>query len=148
MKQGDIRTFQKNGHIIYWGDAVAVLKEKIADRSIDLIFADPPYGIGKQFANFRDKWPSEADYVQWCKSWLDLCIAKLKPNGSLYVMTSTQCVPYLDLFLRERMHIASAFRRREVVLSILLVICPPYGRNTPTATRVRAHGRQERSKAV
>ena len=107
MKQGDIRTFQKNGHIIYWGDAVAVLKEKIADRSIDLIFADPPYGIGKQFANFRDKWPSEADYVQWCKSWLDLCIAKLKPNGSLYVMTSTQCVPYLDLFLRERMHIAS-----------------------------------------
>ena len=107
MKQGDIRTFQKNGHLIYWGDAVAVLKEKIADRSIDLIFADPPYGIGKQFANFRDKWPSEADYVQWCKSWLDLCIAKLKPNGSLYVMTSTQCVPYLDLFLRERMHIAS-----------------------------------------
>ncbi len=107
MKQGDIRTFQKDGHIIYWGDAVTVLKEKVADQSVDLIFADPPYGIGKQFANFYDKWPSEADYVQWCKSWLDLCIAKLKPNGSLYVMTSTQCVPYLDLFLRERLHIAS-----------------------------------------
>ena len=107
MKQGDIRTFQKDGHIIYWGDAVTVLKEKVTDQSVDLIFADPPYGIGKQFANFRDKWPSEADYVQWCKSWLDLCIAKLKPNGSLYVMTSTQCVPYLDLFLRERLHIAS-----------------------------------------
>ena len=44
-----------------------MLKEKIADRSIDLIFADPPYGIGKQFANFHDKWPSEADYVHWCK---------------------------------------------------------------------------------
>ena len=84
-----------------------MLKERISDQSVDLIFADPPYGIGKRFANFRDKWPSEADYVRWCESWLDLCIAKLKPNGSLYLMTSTQCAPYLDLFLRKRIYIVS-----------------------------------------
>ena len=107
IRQGSIRTFGKDDHIIFWGEAETVLKERILDQSVDLIFADPPYGIGKRFANFFDKWPSEADYVRWCESWLDLCIAKLKPNGSLYLMTSTQCVPYLDLFLRKRIYIVS-----------------------------------------
>ena len=107
MNHGNIRTFGKDGHLIHWGDAVTVLEEKVPDESVDLIFADPPYSIGKRFANFRDKWPSEAEYAKWCEIWLKLCIAKLRPAGSLYVMASTQCVPYLDLFLRERMYIAS-----------------------------------------
>ena len=107
IRQGSIRTFGKDDHIIFWGEAETVLKERILDQSVDLIFADPPYGIGKRFANFCDKWPSEADYVRWWESWLNLCIAKLKPNGSLYLMTSTQCVPYLDLFLRKRIYIVS-----------------------------------------
>ena len=102
-----IRTFEKDGHIIQWGDATAVLERKVSDQSIDLIFADPPYSIGKRFADFYDKWPSERAYVDWCENWLELCIAKLKPAGSLYVMSSTQCLPYLDLFLRTRLHIAS-----------------------------------------
>ena len=107
MKRRKIRAFKKDDHVIYWGDAAAVLEEKIPDRSIDLIFADPPYNIGKKFGGFRDKWPSDASYAKWCEKWLELCIAKLKSTGSLYVMTSTQCVPYLDLFLRERIHIMS-----------------------------------------
>ena len=107
MNDGYIRTFSRNGHVIYWGDALTVLKEKVADKSVDLIFADPPYSIGKRFGSFHDKWPSEGAYVKWCESWLELCITKLKQTGSLYVMTSTQCVPYLDLYLRKRIHIAS-----------------------------------------
>ena len=102
-----IREFEKEGHRIYWGDAIAVLAGAIEDQSVDLIFADPPYSIGKRFASFRDKWPSETAYVRWCEVWLDLCIRKLKPCGSLYVMSSTQCIPYIDLFLRKKMHIAS-----------------------------------------
>ena len=102
-----IREFAKEGHTIYWGDAIAVLTKAIEDQSVDLIFADPPYSIGKRFASFRDKWPSETTYARWCETWLDLCIQKLKPSGSLYVMSSTQCIPYIDLFLRQRMHIAS-----------------------------------------
>ena len=86
---------------------MSVMEQEVADESVDLIFADPPYSIGKQFANFRDKWPSEGAYVEWCQQWLSLCIAKLKPSGSLYVMTSTQCVPYLDLYLRQKLSIVS-----------------------------------------
>ena len=36
---------------------------KIADNSIDLIFADPPYNIGKDFGNNKDKWNSTDEYI-------------------------------------------------------------------------------------
>lgn len=96
----------KDGVAIYNGDCFECLGD-IQDGSVDLIFADPPYNIGKQFGNFKDTWSSDKNYVEWCYKWLDLCIQKLKPNGSMYVMTSTQAMPYLDLWLRERLTILS-----------------------------------------
>lgn len=101
------RKFQQGEHSVYQGDAVQVLREDIPDKSIDLIFADPPYNIGKRFGDFDDKWPSDEDYSDWCKLWLDLCLAKLADHGSLYVMTSTQAMPYLDLYLRSKAHVLS-----------------------------------------
>jgi len=99
--------FDKDGHQIWWGDTIEVLETNILDNSIDLIFADPPYNIGKQFGEFHDSWESEEAYTEWCKKWLDLCIRKLRPSGSLYVMTSTQAMPYLDLYLRNRLVVRS-----------------------------------------
>lgn len=81
--------------------------EYVSDESIDLIFADPPYNIGKSFGKFRDKWPSDEEYADWCYGWLGTCLRKLKPSGSLYVMTSTQAMPYIDLWLRNRCTILS-----------------------------------------
>ncbi|MEQ1935032.1 MAG: adenine-specific DNA-methyltransferase [Fimbriimonadaceae bacterium] len=90
----------------YLGSCFDVLPQ-IEDASIDLVFADPPYNIGKQFGEFRDTWPSEEAYANWCYDWLELCIRKLKPTGSLYVMTSTQAASYLDLWLRKHVTIRS-----------------------------------------
>ena len=94
-------------HTLIWGDAVEVLDSELPDNSIDLIFADPPYNIGKNFNGFKDKWKNDSDYLEWCYQWLDLCIRKLKPNGSFYVMTSTQNMPYFDIYLRKQLIILS-----------------------------------------
>lgn len=102
-----METFEKNSHTIIWGDAAEALSEKIQDESIDLIFADPPYNLGKNFNGLKDRWESEEAYLKWCYIWLDLCIKKLKPNGSFYVMTSTQNMPYFDIYLRQRLTILS-----------------------------------------
>jgi adenine-specific DNA-methyltransferase len=99
--------FEKNGHKIIYGDAIEVLQNQIENDSIDLIFADPPYNIGKNFNGVIDKWKSDEDYLKWCYQWLDLCIRKLKPNGSFYVMTSTQNMPYFDIYLRNCMTVLS-----------------------------------------
>ena len=91
---------------VYNGDCLACLAD-IPDETVDLIFADPPYNIGKKFGDFLDSWPSDKHYAEWCYQWLELCINKLKPHGSLYVMTSTQAMPYLDLWLRDRLTVLS-----------------------------------------
>src|SRR5690606_32141860 len=71
------------------------------------IFADPPYNIGKKFGDFIDTWPSDEEYANWCFNWISSCLDKLSPNGSIYLMTSTQAMPYIDLWLRDKITILS-----------------------------------------
>lgn len=99
--------FKKDGHTIIWGDAIQSLNLYVPDQSIDLIFIDPPYNIGKNFNGSKDKWNSNEAYLSWCYSWLDICLNKLKNNGSFYVMTSTQNMPYFDIYLHEKINILS-----------------------------------------
>jgi len=70
--------FGNTDNKIYFGDALSILDEDVPDNSIDLIFADPPYNIGKNFAGRKDKWNSDDEYLEWCYKWLDLCVRKLK----------------------------------------------------------------------
>jgi len=48
--------FEKDGHKIILGDALEALTELVPDCSVDLVFADPPYNIGKSFNGSEDKW--------------------------------------------------------------------------------------------
>jgi len=95
----------ENSKIIH-GDCLQAL-HLVDDASVDLVFADPPYNIGKQFGDFKDSWETDAAYASWCESWLALCIRKLKRSGSLFVMSSTQAIPYLDIWLRSRIEVRS-----------------------------------------
>ena len=98
--------FQGSDATIFHGDCLDVLAQ-IPKESVNLVFADPPYNIGKKFGDFQDSWPSDTAYADWCYLWLQACIGVLKPTGSMYVMSSTQSMPYLDLWLRDRMNILS-----------------------------------------
>lgn len=100
------REYKNDNHLIIHGDAVDVLKTLPA-RSVDLIFVDPPYNIGKRFGEFYDKWPSEESYLEWSYLWLDECARILKDSGSMYLMASTQAMPFFDLYLRDRLTILS-----------------------------------------
>jgi len=99
--------FENDEHTIYWGEAVETLKTEIPSESIDLVFVDPPYNIGKKFNNFIDRWQSDDAYAAWAYKWLNECIRVLKKTGTLYVMTSTQAMPYFDIFLRNKLTILS-----------------------------------------
>ena len=102
-----IEAYSDEKHTIYHGDALEVLPAVIPTSSVDLIFADPPYNTGKQFSSFRDKWPSFLSYAEWAYRWIDECLRILKPAGTLYVMTSTQAMPYFDIYLRDKITILS-----------------------------------------
>ena len=98
--------FGNKEHQIIMGDAIESLNS-IPDNSVDLIFADPPYNIGKNFNGHKDKWATEDDYLNWCYIWLDLCVKKLKSTGCFYVMTATQFMPFFDIYLRKKLDILS-----------------------------------------
>ena len=55
----------------------------------DLLPIIQAYAEGKTIQRIDDK-----------NEWSDLCISKLKPNGSIYLMTSTQFMPYFDLYVK------------------------------------------------
>lgn len=66
------------------GDVIRVLGDLSRYRKFDVVIADPPYNIGKDFGNNTDNMPLEA-YVDWTSEWLRLCFNLLKPNGLIYV---------------------------------------------------------------
>lgn len=86
------------------GDCLDILK-RIKDKSINLIFADAPYGIGKDFGNDSDRWESVQEYITWSKKWIDECMRVLADDGTMYFMTATQHMPYLDIYAAEKYNV-------------------------------------------
>ena len=83
------------------GDSLDVLKS-MKEKTVDLIFADAPYNIGKDFGNNSDKWETVKAYIDWCKAWIDESMRVLKDSGTMYFMTATQHMPYLDVYVSEK----------------------------------------------
>ena len=82
------------------GDCLAELA-RIPTRSIDLVFADPPYNLQLNGDLHRpdqskvdavdddwDKFASFADYDRFTEAWLKECRRVLKPDGALWVIGS------------------------------------------------------------
>jgi site-specific DNA-methyltransferase (adenine-specific) len=75
---------------------------RIADNSIDVIIADPPYGLGKDYGNDSDKRKSK-ELVKWTEEWLSLSLPKLKETGSLYIFATWQNSPEIFCFLKQHL---------------------------------------------
>lgn len=95
---------KNNNSLAILGDSLSVLR-KMKDKSVQLIFADAPYNIGKDFGNNSDKWENVQDYIDWCKMWIDECMRVLSDTGTMYFMTATQHMPYLDMFVSEHYNV-------------------------------------------
>ena len=64
------------------GDALEVLSG--LDTAFDVVIADPPYNIGKDFGNNHDNL-SLADYSKWSAQWIAECRRLLASQGVMYI---------------------------------------------------------------
>lgn len=83
---------------IVHGDCLRVLP-RLPDKSVNLIFADPPYNLQLKQELYRpnmtrvdgvsdvwDKFESFADYDRFCEQWLSECRRLLSDDGALWVI--------------------------------------------------------------
>lgn len=100
----DFTYHNNDGSLTACGDSLSILRA-MRDRQVDLIFADPPYNLGKDFGNRSDNWQNPAEYLQWCYAWIDEGFRVLKDGGTFYIMNSTQNIPHIDVYLQERYNV-------------------------------------------
>ncbi|MGE0024225.1 MAG: site-specific DNA-methyltransferase [Hyphomicrobium sp.] len=96
------------------GDCLAELR-RLPDRSVDLVFADPPYNLQLTTELLRpnntrvdgvddawDKFGSFADYDCFTRAWLAECRRVLKPDGALWLIGSYHNVFRLGAALQDQ----------------------------------------------
>ncbi len=76
--------FENDFGKLYHADCIEVMKN-MSDCCIDLIFADPPFNLGKTYDPGVDDNMSMSMYINWTYEWLDECIRILKPGGRIFV---------------------------------------------------------------
>ncbi len=79
--QDDLTDFHNK---IICGDTFEILK-KLPEKSFDLLFADPPYNLTKNFGENSFKQTSLDEYAIWLDSWLKDCAPVLRQTASVYI---------------------------------------------------------------
>lgn len=93
---------------IYNSDCTTLMS-RIDNETIDLIIADPPYNLNKNFGNKSDNWESVQDWVEWSKIWISESKRILKPTGSIFIYGIHHYLCYLQVYLYE---IGMQYRRQ------------------------------------
>lgn len=85
------------------GEAIDLLKQQPAS-SVDLIIADPPYNLGKDYGNNSDSKEFD-EYINFTKSWLTEAARVLKPTGTIYVFMGVRFISYLYTIMERELNL-------------------------------------------
>jgi len=69
---------------LYQGDCLQVLP-KIESGTVDLVFADPPFNLKKDYGKGISDDRVAHDYLDWCGKWIDESVRTLKPGGAFFL---------------------------------------------------------------
>jgi len=69
---------------LFHGDCLEILPF-LADQSIDTVFADPPFNLGKSYGARVNDNRDDDEYLAWCRSWIDECLRLLKLVGAFFL---------------------------------------------------------------
>ena len=97
-------------HAIYLGDCLEILKE-IPDSSVDIIYADPPYGLAKKnglgwkyskHITLQEAWDifRRDDLFKFNLDWLSESLRTLKSGGSFWVSGSFHNIYQIGFILQ------------------------------------------------
>lgn len=95
---------------VFKGDALKLLKN-IEEKSIDLIFADPPYNLsgnnyltcknGKMAACNKGEWDQIEDIHEFNFKWIEECVRVLKDEGTIWISGTLHNHPSVGVTLKK-----------------------------------------------
>jgi site-specific DNA-methyltransferase (adenine-specific) len=71
------------GHL-YQGDCLTFMAGQ-PDEIADLVFADPPFNLGKDYGQGISDAHREEDYLGWCEAWVKECARLVAPGGAFFL---------------------------------------------------------------
>jgi site-specific DNA-methyltransferase (adenine-specific) len=97
-----------SNHTIVESDCVEYLCT-LKDESAQIVIADPPYNIGKNFGNKTRKGSSGGDgkiltmsqYLSWCESWMKECLRILRSDGTMFIYGFSEILAHIQVRLQE-----------------------------------------------
>ena len=89
-------------NLIYSGDCIDILNNEIDKKSVDLIFADPPYNLsgnglkwkgnktGGDWYMVNEEWDkmTAPEYLQFTRKWIGACQEARKKKWSTFIFFS------------------------------------------------------------
>ena len=87
----DYEHAERNDQLVILNDSIDAIAHMKSD-SVDLIFADEPYNLGKDFGKGKDKWQTTQEYINWNKKWISEAMRVLKENGVCLVLSARKGV--------------------------------------------------------
>ena len=94
--------------------------------SVDLVFADPPFNLGKEYGRGVDDARAKEDYLAWCGLWIEAGVRVLREGGAFWLFN----LPRWNVELGHRMGRAGMTFRHWVAVELKLSL-PVHGRLYP-----------------
>jgi site-specific DNA-methyltransferase (adenine-specific) len=101
-KQQPEPVFKTRWGQLYQCDCLDLLPT-IPSECVDLVFADPPFNLRKNYGKLVDDDLEEGRYLQWSYQWLGELCRVLKPGGSLFVYNLPKWNIHFSAFLSRQL---------------------------------------------
>lgn len=84
---------------IMQGDCIQHMRS-LPDESVDLVIADPPYNLSKDFGAWKEL-EQKSEWLPTSKAWLDECKRVMKPGANLFVYGIHHHLCWIQCYLYE-----------------------------------------------
>jgi site-specific DNA-methyltransferase (adenine-specific) len=85
---------------LFAADCMDVLPH-IKSGVVDMVFADPPFNLGKEYGEKCNDLKPDNVYLKWCKCWVAECVRTIKPGGAFFLYNLPKWNVLLGAYLTE-----------------------------------------------
>lgn len=85
---------------VWVGDCREILPMMVPEGSVDLVFADPPFNLGRVYEKWDDRMTLRG-YQEFTQQWMKEVVRVLRPGGAMWVNAPDEWVSFIDAYARE-----------------------------------------------